>query len=277
MSPWYWLSAGGWRPWGGADRGCIERAGMLPQQSLAKHDNRSGCARHALYDRAFCPRGQGVARPRHRNLLRRNGRGRLRHGPGTRRARASLAGRDARGVRRRRARAGVARPRAARRAAGCAGAPGGRDRHGGPGRHRLHAGPGARRRAAGGRQRGHGDGVRAFDPDDSRAPPRRPPAVAAAERAGARVPVRRAARLGRPQPALRRRGRRPLSAARRHARRRGGRGVRQDRENARPAVSRRPCARATRATARRAPSRCRVRCSRPATSTSASPGSRPPC
>ena len=208
-----------------------------------------------LYDRAFCPRGQGVARPRHRNLLRRNGRGRLRHGPGTRRARASLAGRDARGVRRRRARAGVARPRAARRAAGRAGAP----RRPGSALADLDGiaytqGPGLAGALLVGASVATAMAYALSIRTIPRAPPRRPPAVAAAERAGARVPVRRAARLGRPQPALRRRGRRPLSAARRHARRRGRRGVRQDRENARPAVSRRPCARATRAgTARRAP------------------------
>ena len=49
-------------------------------------------------------------------------------------------------------------------------------------------------------------------------------------------PVRRAARVRRTQPALRSRGRGPLSAARRHAGRRGRRGVRQDGEAPRPAA-----------------------------------------
>ncbi len=55
----------------------------------------------------------------------------------------------------------------------------------------------------------------------------------------ARVSVRRAARFRRAQPALRGRGRRPLSAARRHAGRCGRRGLRQDGEAPRPALSRR--------------------------------------
>ena len=131
-----------------------------------------------------------------------------------------------------------------------------------PRRHRLHPGPGARRRAAGGRQRGQRARVRARQAGDRRPSPRRPPAVAAAGRPAARVPVRRAAGVRRPHPALRRRGRRRLPPARRHARRRRGRGVRQDREAAGPAVSRRPGAgRARRARRPRRGCACRGRCS----------------
>ncbi len=75
-------------------------------------------------------------------------------GRGPARARAALAGRDARGLRRRGARARLARPRAARRAADRSSvlAEAGVDARR-PRRHRLHAGPGPRRRAAGRRQR----------------------------------------------------------------------------------------------------------------------------
>ncbi len=67
----------------------------------------------------------------------------------------------------------------------------------------------------------------------------RPSAVAAARRSEAGVSVRRAARLGRPQPAVRGRGRRAVPAAGRHEGRRRRRGLRQDGQAARAAVSRR--------------------------------------
>ena len=67
--------------------------------------------------------------------------------------------------------------------------------------------------------------------------PRRPSALAAARGSEAGVSVRRAARVRRPQPVVRRRRRRPLSAARRHAGRCGGRSVRQDGEAARASLS----------------------------------------
>ena len=68
------------------------------------------------------------ARPRHRNLLRRNRPRGLRHAPRPARPRAALAGDDARSLRRRGARARVARSRPPRRSAGPARARGGRPR-----------------------------------------------------------------------------------------------------------------------------------------------------
>ena len=59
-----------------------------------------------------------------------------------------------------------------------------------------------------------------------------------------RVSLPAAAGLGRPLPARRGRGRRPLPPARHHDRRRGGRGVRQGREDAGPGLPGRPGGRA---------------------------------
>ena len=81
---------------------------------------------------------------------------------------------------------------------------------------------------------------------------------------GRRVPLPAAAGLGRPLPARRGRGRRPLPPARHHHRRRAGRGVRQGREDAGPGLPGRPGGRARwPATATRAASPCRARCTGP--------------
>ena len=108
--------------------------------------------------------------------------------PRAARARAALAGRDARGLRRRRARARLARPRAARRAAGRARARARRalalaDLDG----IAYTQGPGTRRRAARRRQRRQRARLRARQAGDRRPSPRRPPAVAAAR--GRRSPA----------------------------------------------------------------------------------------
>ncbi len=107
-------------------------------------------------------------------------------------------------------------------------------------------GPGPRRRIAGRGQRRHRPCLRAGHARDRHPPPGRAPAVAPPVRSAPGLPVCRAARFGRAQPTVRGRGRRALPAPRRHAGRRRGRGVRQDREAARPAVPRRTGARAPR-------------------------------
>ena len=86
--------------------------------------------------------------------------------------------------------------------------------------------------------------------------------------AAAGVSVRRAARFGRPQPAVRGRGRRALSAARRHPGRCCRRSVRQDGKAARTGLPRRAGARpAGGGRARWRASRCPGRCWTAATST----------
>ena len=137
-----------------------------------------------------------------------------------------------------------------------------------PRRHRLHAGTGPRRRAAGRRQRRQRAGLRARQAGRRRPSPRRPSALAAARRSEAGVPVRRAAGFGRPQPAVRRRGRRAATGcsatrrttppARRSTRRRSCWGCRI------PADRRSRDWRSQGATAR---CRCRGRCSTAAIST----------
>ena len=93
-----------------------------------------------------------------------------------------------------------------------------------------------------------------------------------------RFPLSAAARLGRPLPIAARRRGRPLSPARHDDRRCRRRGVRQEREAARPRLSRRPGGRARRGCrAIRARCRCRGRCSARPSPISPSPGSRARC
>ena len=142
----------------------------------------------------------------------------------------------------------LARPRAAHGPAHPAGGGGRGPRAGRPRRHRVHEGTRARGRAAGRRECGQCARVCVAHPRGGHPPPRGAPAVAAACHAGTVVPVRRAARLRRSQPALRGPGRGPLSPARRHARRCGRRSLRQDGEAARTAVPRRSRTREARGT-----------------------------
>ena len=129
-------------------------------------------------------------------------------------------------------------------------------------------GPGPRRRAAGRRERRERARLRARQARDRRPSHGRPSAVAAAGRSEAGVSVRRAARVGRPQPAVRSRGRRAVPAAGRHEGRRRRRGLRQDGQAARAAVSRRTGAGAASPSRdATAPYRCRGRCWPAATST----------
>ena len=102
-------------------------------------------------------------------------------------------------------------------------------------------------------------------------PPRRPRPDGAADRQRA-LPLPAAARVGRPHPADRRAGHRRLSPPRHHRRRRRRRGLRQDREAARPAIPRRAVGRARRRDGRRLPaSPCRGPCSGGRSPTSPSP------
>ena len=125
-------------------------------------------------------------------------------------------------------------------------------------RHRRDRRPRPDRRGDGrpGHRQGAGAGRR--QAADRGQPSRRPCAVADADRSGPCLSLSAAARLGRPLPIAARRGRRPLPPPRHHHRRRRRRGVRQEREAARPRLSRRAGGRA-RGGARAIPRRCRCR------------------
>ena len=102
----------------------------------------------------------------------------------------------------------------------------------------LHRRPGADRRAADGRGARPVAGLRLEGAGHCRSSPRRPSAGAAARRRSAAVSAPGAAGVGRPHHAHRRGRARPLCGARRNARRRGGRSLRQVGQVVRPAVSR---------------------------------------
>ena len=125
----------------------------------------------------------------------------------------------------------------------------------GPRRRRLYGGPGLVGALLVGRDGRALAGLGARTAGDRRPPHGRPSAGAAARSGPARAAVRRAAGLGRTFDADRGRGDRALRAARRHARRCGRRGLRQDRQADGSAVSRRPGAR------RGSPSRAGRACS----------------
>ncbi len=100
----------------------------------------------------------------------------------------------------------------------------------------------------------------------------------AAARRPAAVSLSAAARLGRPHADPRRRGRRRICPARRHDGRRHRRGVRQDRQAARPRLSRRPRGRGGGVAGRSRPlRRCPARCSAARPPISRCPASKPPC
>ena len=219
------------------------------------------------------------ARPRHRDLLRRNRRGRLRHGPRAARARAAFAGRDARGLRRRGAGTRVARPRPARGAAdagACWRRPASRlaDLDGiaytrGPGlAGALLVGASVASALA------YALGKPAIGVHHLEGHLLSPLLV----RPASGLSLRRAAGFRRPQPAVRSRGRRALPAARRHAGRCGRRGLRQDGEAAGPALSGRAGARGAGGEGHaRGGQAAASDATTPATSTSASRDSRPRC
>ncbi len=151
----------------------------------------------------------------------------------------------------------------------------GRDRLSRPRRRRLHrrAGPHRRRH----RRDDGGEGDRARPRQEARrGQPSRGPCAHRAPDRRRRLSLSPAARLRRPLPAPHRRGRRALCQARHDDRRRGGRGLRQDGEAARPGLSRRAAARA-RGAGRAIPraSRCRGRSRAGRAATSRFPGSRP--
>ena len=183
------------------------------------------------------------ARPRHRDELRRDRhRHRARHDAARQHDR-DLDGR-ARALRRRRARG--RRPGAPRgaRADDRRGARRGRRHARRPRRRRRHQRPGPRRRAHGRRRRG--EGARALA-RQARSTPSTTSSATSAPTCSTptapplELPDRRAARLGRAHLAAARARPRPRRrAARRDDRRRRGRGLRQGRAAARPAVSRRP-------------------------------------
>ena len=162
------------------------------------------------------------------------------------RACTALSGDAARRIRRRGARTRIARPHSPPAAAGARGDGPRRRALRGPRRGRLHRRAGARRRAAGRRQRRGQPGLRARSAGDRRASSGGAPALAAARGEPARLSIHRAAGLRRAHAAHARDRRGPIRAARRNPGRCRGRGVRQDRQAARSALSRRIGARATR-------------------------------
>ena len=107
-------------------------------------------------------------------------------------------------------------------------------------RHRGDGRSGTDRRRDGRAARRQGAGARGGQAAGCGQSPRRPRAVAAARRSRSGISLSAAARLGRPLPAARGRGRRRLSAARDDHRRRRRRSVRQGRQTARPFLSGRP-------------------------------------
>ena len=192
-----------------------------------------------------CQRGTWCtdARPRNRDLLRRDRRrGLRRHGRSSRACRAHADG-HSRGIRGRGAGARLARSRPATGAAGSA-RPGSvrlptrRHRRGG-----LHRRSGARRSVAGRHRVRSESRLGVGSAGARRAPHGRPSARPHAGTGPAGIPVSRAARLGRAHAARRGRGGRRVRRPRRVGRRCGRRGVRQGRDPARAAVPRRPGAR----------------------------------
>ena len=122
-------------------------------------------------------------------------------------------------------------------------------------RRRLHVRPWLDRRAAGRRVGREGVGAGVGRAVRRRQPPRGAPLLGVPRGPDARVPARRAARVGRPHDADRDAGPRPVPHARPDDRRRRRRGVRQGRPLPRPRLSRRPGDRR-----RRAQRRSRRRC-----------------
>ncbi|MDT4862509.1 hypothetical protein FQZ97_971680 [compost metagenome] len=180
-----------------------------------------------------------------RVVLRRNRRG---LGRRQRRSHAAAAGRraaqpdrDAPCLWRCGARAGQSRPHPPRAAAHRRGAGPGRPAALCRGRGGLHPRPRPGRCVAGGLGRGLRAGLCAGQTGDRRAPPRRPPAVAVPERRPARISLRGAAGVGRPQPADAGGRGGALHAARRNHRRRSRRGLRQVGQAARPGLPGRAC------------------------------------
>ena len=142
-------------------------------------------------------------------------------------------------------------------------------------RHRRDRRPRADRRGDGRPARRQGAGACDRQAADRGQPSRRPCAVAAAGRSRPRLSLSAAARLGRPLPVARSARGRRLSPAGDDHRRCRRRGVRQGREAARPALSRRPGDRGAGARRRSASgAACRARCSAAASRISPSPASR---
>ena len=220
----------------GAVRRVAEEA-FERRRQLARKPSRAERASGSVCHAALCD-------PRHRNLLRRDVRRRRRRD----RRRGDGPGRSARTSSRRRWRSiasGAASCPSSRRASTSATSaasssarwPTRRLDLARPRRDRRHAGPRPRRVAARRRVVREGRGRRGGPAARRRAPSGRPHRIARAAERRAAAAVGRARRLRRPHQPVSRRAPGALPAAQPHARRCGGRGVRQGGEAARPRLS----------------------------------------